>query len=204
MLDWIESQRVSKTYLEVHLRDVVEPFIHSGFAVARCEACECHFWQHCSRLGVHLPLHVRTDTRYAGHAPLLHELSATHQITCQRSHRVVVFAELRWRREVHQPNRYVELRCQTDPYSSCILVGVGVVYHDRLLVLNVLRCNFDALVPRLQEVLVHALVPQRLHVGPVERTFPCAGASAEQNDLHFVLFRKNQGRDFSIRGKLNV
>jgi hypothetical protein len=51
-----------KTYLEVHFGDVVEPFIHSGFAVARSEACKCHFWQHCSRLGVHLRLHVRMDT----------------------------------------------------------------------------------------------------------------------------------------------
>jgi hypothetical protein len=57
-----------KTHLEVHLGDIVEPFVQSGFAVARREACECHFWQYRSRLGVHLRLHVRMDTRYAGRA----------------------------------------------------------------------------------------------------------------------------------------
>jgi len=82
-----------QTYLEVHLRDVVEPFIRSGFAVARSEACKSHFWQHRSRLGVHLPHACQNGySNMQGAAVFLHELYATHQVTRQRSHRIVVFA----------------------------------------------------------------------------------------------------------------
>jgi hypothetical protein len=44
------------TYLEIHLRDVFESFIHSGLTITRCETCECHFGQHSSGLRIHLPL----------------------------------------------------------------------------------------------------------------------------------------------------
>ena len=50
--------RQDKTYLEVHFRDIVEPFVHSGLAISGGEACERHFGQHGSGLGIHLPLQV--------------------------------------------------------------------------------------------------------------------------------------------------
>jgi hypothetical protein len=52
------GQNKAKTYLEVHFRDVVEPFIHSGLAISGSEARKRHFGQHSSGLGIHLPLQV--------------------------------------------------------------------------------------------------------------------------------------------------
>ena len=50
--------RHDKTYLEVHFRDIVESFVRSGLAISGGEACERHFGQHGSGLGIHLPLQV--------------------------------------------------------------------------------------------------------------------------------------------------
>lgn len=59
------------TYLEVHFGRILEPFVRSRLAITRCEACEGHFRQHRSRLGVHLPLHVRVmdPSNNAGQRP---------------------------------------------------------------------------------------------------------------------------------------
>lgn len=66
----------SQTYLEVHLGDILEPFVQGGFPISRSETCECHFWQYGSGLGIHLPLQVSRGSfsSMQGAAVFLHEL----------------------------------------------------------------------------------------------------------------------------------
>lgn len=65
------GQNKTKTYLEVHFRDVVEPFIHSGLAISGSEARKRHFGQHSSGLGIHLPLQVSYGVLFVCRATLI-------------------------------------------------------------------------------------------------------------------------------------
>lgn len=84
------------------------------------------------------------------------------------SHSIVMLADLCLRDEVHAPDGDVVLLSQSNPTSSDVGVGVGVVNTDRFTGGELLFSDLEALLSCLQEVLIDPDVVEWLEVVEVE------------------------------------